>query len=116
MQARLLNGYLEGVIDQEAFQRKSAELKGHAAVVEESLGKLAHVDPTAAKTAIEVFDFAQQAAEKWRGSSFTARRAILDSVSSNRTLSAETLCLQRRKPFDHLAERPVLKNTGRYRT
>lgn len=39
------------------------------------------------------------------------RRQILDSVCLNRTVGDLTLCLEKRKPFDIFAERPLLKNS-----
>ena len=59
-----------------------------------------------------LFDFSQNAAELWRGSNSAARRELLDTVSSNRTLSDASLCVDKRKPSDHLAEGLVSKKIG----
>ncbi|MBK9119047.1 MAG: hypothetical protein IPM18_05510 [Phycisphaerales bacterium] len=58
-----------------------------------------------------LFEFSQNAAEVWRGSNSATRRKILDAVSLNRTLSDVTLCIQKRKPFDVLAEGPFSEKT-----
>ena len=55
--------------------------------------------------------FSQQAADLCRGSSSAAKRDVLDSVHLNRTLGDVSLLTTKRKPFDLLAERLVLKDT-----
>jgi hypothetical protein len=52
-----------------------------------------------------LFDWTRQAAERFKGSSAAGKRGILTAVSLSRTLGDVTLCLQKRKPFDLLAER-----------
>jgi hypothetical protein len=103
---RLLNGYLSGAIDEEAFQAKSAELKRQLADTQEALERVQHFDPTIGEIALKTFRFSQAAVDRWRGSNFPTRREILTCVSSNRTLSDVSLSLEKRKPFDILAERP----------
>ena len=51
-----------------------------------------------------VFDFSQNLANLWRGSNYAVRREILECVSLNRLLSDTSLYLEKRKPFDILAE------------
>jgi site-specific DNA recombinase len=60
---------------------------------------------------LAIFDWSQNAAEIWRGSNNAQRRDILDSVCLHRTLSDVSLVTTKRKPFDVLAERPLLKNS-----
>jgi hypothetical protein len=61
--------------------------------------------------ALAIFDWSQNAAEIWRGSNNDRRREILDSVCLNRTLSDVSLVTKKRKPFDVLVERPLLKES-----
>ena len=110
MQERLLNGYLSGLIEEDAFQTKSAEFKREAEEVEAQLDDAKEFDPSYGEMALSIFDFSQNMADIWQGSNFAVRREILECVSSNRTLSDVTLYLEKRKPFDYLAERPFLKN------
>ena len=56
-----------------------------------------------------IFDWSQQAADRWRDSNNGEKREILETVGLNRTLSDVSLCLVKRKPFDVLAERAFLK-------
>jgi DNA invertase Pin-like site-specific DNA recombinase len=109
MHDRLLNGYLAGVIDDTALKAKSTELKRELAAVEESLAQAERFDPEAEARALAVFDFSQNLENIWRGSNSAVRREIVECVSSNRTLSDVTLVLEKRKPFDLLAERLSLK-------
>lgn len=110
MQDRLLNAFLAGNIDEAAFNAKSVELKREAEDVERRLDEAAHLDPAAAELALTVFDFSQRLAEHWRGSKFAEKRELLECVTLNRTLNDVSLCLQKRSPFDFLAERASLKN------
>ena len=59
--------------------------------------------------ALAVFDWSQEAAEMWQRSKIAQKRAILEALSLNRVLSATSLCVQKRKPFDILAERPSVQ-------
>ena len=111
MQDRLLNAYLAGTVDDDAFKAKTAELKADAARVTEEIDAQGDVDPARGKTVLDVFDWSQKAAEIWRGSNTTARRQILDSICLNRQVSDVTLVTTKRKPFDFFAERLDLKKS-----
>ncbi len=111
MQNRLLNAYLAGTVDEDVYKAKTNELKAEAATTEEALAQLGDVDPARGELAVNLFDWTQKAAEVWRGSNNAVRRQILDSVCLNRTVGDLTLCLEKRKPFDVFAERPLLKNS-----
>ena len=109
MQDRLLNAFLQGVVDEAAFNAKAAELRSQLAEVQRQLDRDA-VTEESGRLALSVFDFSQNLADIWRGSNFASRRAILECVSSNRLLSDTSLVLVKRRPFDYLAERPFLNN------
>jgi len=111
MQDRLLNAYLAGSVDEAAFKAKSNELKGETARTDEALERLGTGAADRGRTAIDVFDWAQKAADVWRGSNNSSRREILDSVCLNRTLSDLTLVTTKRKPFDVLAKMPKMKDS-----
>ncbi|MEW6199766.1 MAG: recombinase family protein [Planctomycetota bacterium] len=111
MQERLLNAYLAGTIDEATLRAKSDDLKGDMARVTEALEGVTRLDEGAIDRAMALFDFAQHAADVWRGSNSATRREILDALSLNRTLSDATLCIQKRKPFDLLAGGLVLKKS-----
>ena len=112
---RLLSAYLAGMIDEAAFNSKSAQLKAEAADVERELDEADRFDPRGGEWALSVFDFSQNLGEIWRGSNFPVRREILNCVNLNRTLGDLSLVLAKRKPFDGVpfgsAERPFLKNS-----
>ena len=110
MQERLLNGYLAGAIDETVFQAKSADLKRQSAEVADALAQANAYDPAAPARALALLDFSQNLVDIWRGSNSVVRREILDCVSLNRRVSDVSLVLEKRKPFDFLAERPFLKN------
>ena len=109
MQDRLLNAYLAGTVDDDAFKAKTAELKADTARVTEEIDAGGDVDPARGKAVLAVFDWSQKVAEIWRGSNTTARRQILDSICLNRQVSDVTLVTAKRKPFDFFVERLDLK-------
>ena len=111
MQDRLLNAYLAGTVDEEAYKAKTLELNAERANVDAALADLGDLDPTCGDLALRLFDWTQNAADLWRGSNNSVRRQILDAVCLNRTVGDLTLVLEKRKPFDAFAERSVLKNS-----
>ena len=110
MQEKALNAYLAGIIDEETFRLKSAEFKGALAEVETSLHDLEDMDSSRSDIALRALDWSQRLADIWRGSKIAVRNEILETVSLNRTLSDVSLCTEKRKPFDILAKRPILKD------
>jgi hypothetical protein len=111
MQDRLLNAFLASTIDEATFKAKSAELNHDAAKTREALDQLGTFDAARGDAALAIYDWSQNAAEIWRGSNNAVRREILDSVCLNRTLSDVSLVTTKRKPFDVLAERPLLNKS-----
>ena len=93
------------------IQGQGDDLKAQIATIDESLDSLKDVDEACAETALQLFDWSQQAADLWRGSNNAVRREILDAVCLNRTLSDVSLVTEKRKPFDVLAKRPDLKKS-----
>lgn len=111
MQDRLLNAYLAGTVEEIVYKAKSNELKSEAAKTDESLATLGDVDPARGEIALAIFDFTQNAADRWRGSNTAVRREILDLVCLNRALGDLNLDATKRKPFDVFAEGLEIKNS-----
>lgn len=109
MQERCLNAYISGSIDEPTFEKKKFELKTEIEELEKQAAEEIE-DPTAGKTALAVYNFSQKAHKIWLGSNFSIRRAILDCISSNRTLDNASLYVSKRSPFDVLAERAFCSN------
>lgn len=107
MQERLLNAYLVGSIDEATLAARQTQLRDEAAHVAATLATCSDLGAEDVRTALGVFAFAQNAAEIWRGSTMGQKREILDSVSLNRLLGDVTLVVEKRKPFDELAKRPL---------
>ena len=108
MQERLLNAYLAGTIDEQALAAKQIQLRDEAATLAATMATGETLAPDDVRTALGVFEFAQNAAQIWRGSKMDQKREILESVSLNRLLGDVTLVLEKRKPFDELAKRPLV--------
>lgn len=111
MQQRLLDAYLAGSVDKSTFTAKSTGFKAEIKKVEETLQTNTAYSPTLIQEAIKVFDLAQTAVERWTVSDNAERREILDSILLKRSLSATSLVTTKRKPFDVLAEGPILRES-----
>ncbi len=111
MQDRLLNAYLAGTVDEDAYRAKSNELKAEAANADETLSQLGDVGQAHRESAVVLFDWTQNAAEIWRGSNNAVRREILDAVCLNRTLTDVNLYATKRKPFDVFAKGLEIKKS-----
>ncbi len=108
MNDRLLNAFLATSIDELTFNAKLAALRDELATLEESLAKVPTTDATDVRAALAVFEFSQKIPEIWRGSKMLEKRRILETVSLNRVLGHVTLVLEKRKPIDELAKRPLV--------
>lgn len=111
MQQRLLDGYLAGAIEKNAFTAKTAELKVEADQLQARLADAKTPGADVGEHVLALFDFAQDAARAWAVSGKDARRAILGRALLKRCLSATSLVTTKRKPFDVLAEGPFLKKS-----
>jgi site-specific DNA recombinase len=111
MQDRLLNAYLAGTVEEVAYKAKTNELKAEALRTDEALDQMGGESRAPGETAVAIFDWAQRAAQAWRGSNNAVRREILDAVCLNRILSDVKLVTTKRKPFDALVERPDLEKS-----
>ena len=109
MKDRLLSAYLAGPVDEVTFQSKNTELDTQLREAQEALRRCGDMDARRGDKALALFDWSQQAADVWKGSKPARKREILEEVSLNRMLSDTTLCLEKRKPFDILAERPSIQ-------
>lgn len=108
MQQRLLDGYLAGGMEKEVFTAKNIELKVEAERLRERLADTGAPGAEFVQTVMEAFDFAQQAAERWRVSGTADRRTILTRALLKRCLSDVSLVTTKRRPFDVLIEGPIL--------
>lgn len=109
MQERLLNAYLAGTIDEQALAAKQIQLRDEAATLAATLATGETLAPDDVRTALGVFEFAQNAAQIWRGSKIDQKREILESLSLNRLLGDVTLVVEKRNPFDELVKRPQIQ-------
>ena len=114
MQDRLLNAYLAGSVPEETYKGKQVDLVAEVRSVGASLDAVGELDPQSGTAAVALFDWTQNAAEIWRGSNNDDRRAILEAVCLNRAVGPVSLDLTKKKPFDVLAEGPILKVSGPY--
>lgn len=104
------------MVTEDIFNAKAQELKAEARTVEQSLEDVETGDDLEGFKPLKIFDFSQKVEKIWCGSSFEKKRALLQLVSSNRHVSDVSLYIEKTKPFDVLAKRPFLRNSGRYRT
>ena len=111
MKERLLTGYLSGAIDEGTFREKSTDLSAQLNEVERALERCGDIDGSRGDIALAVFYWRRRAHEAWHGLKMPEKRAILDAISLNRTLSDVSLVTTKRTPFCYLAERPSISST-----
>lgn len=87
-------------VDEGTLAARQTQLRDEAAHVVSTLATCGDVGPEEVRTVLGVFEFAQNAAQIWRGSKMDRKREILEAVSLNRTLGDVTLVVEKRKPFD----------------
>ncbi len=111
MQQRLLDGYLAGAIEKNAFTAKTTEIKLETERLRERLADAKAPGADVGEHVLALFDFAQNAAREWTVSGKDARRAILGRALLKRSLGSASLVTTKRKPFDALAEGPFLEKS-----
>jgi hypothetical protein len=99
-----LNAYLEGIVDVSTYLSRQHALQDEQRLIEGRLQTIAKSIVDLSSRALELYDFAQNAAEMYHSSNSEGRRGVLVRVSMNRTLDVGKLCLVKRKPFDFLVE------------
>ncbi len=95
MQDRLLNAFLQGVVDEAAFNAKSAELKAEIAEIERQMDGAGAVTEETGRLALSVYDFSQHLVDIWHSSNFQGRKTLLTCVSSNPMRSTKGSYFQR---------------------
>ena len=103
-QDRLLNLRLADEIDADAFAAKRRELRDREAVLKLRAEVADRSHAETADLAARAFELSQALAEKWVTADHAEKRAILEILCLNLTLSDATLCYEMRKPFDVLVE------------
>ena len=106
---RILRAFITGAIDETALKAQNVELDAELNEVGRGLEARGDIDAARGDMAIQLFDWTQRADEDWHGSKIAKKRAILESLSLNRTLSDVSLCLTKRRPFRELSKRPSIQ-------
>lgn len=109
-QSRLLDAFLNGDLEKEAYQKKNEEIKGELLSLRNELGKDNKVHGEFQDLLVGVFELTQKTLETWQGSNVEVRRELLGILSLNRTLDDASLSWEWRKPFDLLAEGSKFEN------
>ena len=117
-QDRLLNLRLADEIDADAFAAKRRELRDREAALKLAAEVADRSHAETADLAARAFELSQALAEKWVTADHAEKRAILEILCLNLTLSDATLCYEMRKPFDVLVEglSPPVSRDDRIRT
>ena len=117
-QDRLLNLRLADEIDADAFAAKRRELRDREAALKLAVEVADRSHAETADLAARAFELSQALGEKWVTADHAEKRAILEILCLNLTLSDATLCYEMRKPFDVLVEglSPPISGEGGIRT
>ncbi|MEP3480849.1 MAG: recombinase family protein [Fuerstiella sp.] len=111
-QDRLLNLRIDDQIDESTFAKKSTELRDRLASITLQLEALNRGRDEHAELACKVFELSQTLAETWLTAEYDQKRMILEIIWLNCTLDDVSLCPTIRKPFDVLAEGPLVQDSG----
>ncbi len=111
-QDRLLNLRIDDQIDEETFVRKQTELRDRLASIKLQLDVVDRSHDETAELALKVFELSQTLRQQWLTADYAAKRRILEIVLLNCRLVDGTLCPEIRKPFDVLAEGPLVPESG----
>lgn len=105
---RLLNLRLLEEIDSETFTAKQMELRDREADFDLKIQGQGRQQSEYAELAVKVFELSQGLKEKWLTADIPEKRQILEIICLNLTLDGVSLVPEMRKPFDILAEGPIL--------
>jgi site-specific DNA recombinase len=112
-QEQLLNLRLLQEIDGDTFSRKSIELRDRIGKLKAQLQSNDGDRSEQASLAAKVFELSQALEQKWVGAEYPEKRQMLDLVCLNFSLDDVSLVAEMRKPFNMLAEGPlVLSSRG----
>lgn len=106
---RLVRAFVSGALDEGTLKAQTVEIDAQLSEVNRGLEAGGDIDESRGDIAAKLFDWTQNAAADWRGSKIARRRLVLEAISLNRRLSATSLCLEKRRPFRELAERPSIQ-------
>lgn len=105
---RLLNMRLQGEIDQERYGQKSQELRDRTSLLKDQLQSAGDSQDQLGDLALKVFELSQTLKEKWDTANQAQKRQLLETVCLNFSLDDVNLVPQIRRPFDVLAEGPLV--------
>lgn len=111
-QDRLLNLRIDGQIDDDTFSRKQTELRDRLASIRLQSDVLDRSRDENAELASRVFELSQTLRQRWLTADYAEKRKILEIVWLNCRLVDASLCPTIRKPFDVLAEGPLVPESG----
>lgn len=106
---RLVRAFVSGAIDEGTLKAQTVDLDAQLGEVNRGIDGCGDMDAGRGDIAVRLFDWTQNAAEDWRGSKIARKRVVLEALSLNRRLSATSLCLEKRRPFRELSERPSIQ-------
>ncbi len=106
---RLVRAFVSGAIDEATLKAQNVDLDAQLSELDRQIDGTGDIETGRGDIAVKLFDWTQNAAEDWRGSKIARRRLILEAISLNRRLSATSLCLEKRRPFRELSERPSIQ-------
>ncbi len=102
--SRLLDKYLDGMIDDEIYKTKNDELKTEKTSLEKHLLELSRLDNSWFNDLKELIALVKDAPLLFSESSrITEKRQILKLLFSNLQISGDSLCCTWKKPFDRMA-------------
>ncbi|MFO0900494.1 MAG: recombinase family protein [Pirellulales bacterium] len=107
-QDKLLDLRIREEIDAELFAKKHADLRERVAKLKLQLEVLDRSHDEMSDLAVKAFELSQTLREQWLTADYATKRRILEIICLNCRLVDATLVLEMRRPFDVLAEGPLV--------
>ena len=98
-------------IDSDTYARKSQELRDRERRLMLQIEAVSRDRHENADIAVKAFEVSQSVQERWLTADRDAKRRLLEILCLNLTLLDVTLVPQWRRPFDVLAEGPILEKS-----
>ena len=105
---RLTDCYVEGGLDKETYEQRKITLLHESKTTEAAQKKLLAGNSTALKKTRRFFELSKNLIESHKTSNITEQREMIETVTSNLTVSGKNLIVAMRSPFMELANRHEL--------
>jgi hypothetical protein len=103
---RLTDAYIDRLIDKDLFEQRKNALLGERVSMDEKLKQWQGGKKPLSEILAEILEHSETAYLTYKLGQASEKRELVDSLTSNRTVSGKTLTIMLNSPFDAVANRP----------